>query len=494
MVAIMKKTSLISLFLLPLLVCGCHVGPRYSSPITEVPVEWKGFSPNEEDTPCVAFWWEVFDDEVLNELEERAVLNNNNVYVALERVIEARAMAGVSRSELYPHLNLAPSYENSGALFKLFVPPGTPETAAQDVFRIHQFQYAIPLNMTYQIDLWGKLCDQYTSAFRTAQAQEEALRTALLTVTTDLAASYYRFRSLDTQVRLLEETVVSYREWLKVTQSRFDQGLVNYLDVSNAALLLANVEADYFDVVRQQSLEENSIAILIGEIPSNFHLARAPLETPPPSVPAGLPSEVLLQRPDIAQAEREMASEHALVSAAYASFYPSLELTGTLGFSSPTLKDFLTWQSRLWDIGADAFWNVFDAGRRQSDLQAAWARFSQAKGTYQQTVLTAFGEVENALSNLEMQAKQYQSLEVSLLAAAKTTQISKERYLRGLSNYLDVINSFNNELVAQRNISTLIGARYLSTIQLIKAIGGSWTREGLLQSTSEEPCCSRECE
>lgn len=474
----MRGTCLIGALLL-VLGSGCQVGPRYSVPCVSVPEEWKGSQEQCKcNTPGVCLWWEIFEDPVLSHLEEQAVANSPNLYVALARVVEARSMADVSRAAAFPHFALQPSYSQMDSLFKLYLPGGAGfpvATALRNDYRVNQFQYVMPFNLSYEIDLWGKIRSQYESALYSSEALEEAFYTALLTLTSDLAMGYFQLRSLDAQLDLLEATQRLRREALKLAQSRYDKGLANYTDVSNAQLQLSNVDSQYFDLLRQRVLQENALAVLLGMPASDFCLERQPLIAPPPCIPAGIPSDILLQRPDIAQAERDRASKHASVRVAYASFFPSLDLTMTLGFQSPELKQFLKWLSRLFALGLNSHQPLLDGGELSANLCAAWARFAQADGSYQQTVVTAFREVEDALVNLELQAKQSESLEQSVEAATQTTTLSQRRYVKGLVSYKEVIDSERSQLDAQRTLLSLLGVRYVATVQLIKALGGSWS-------------------
>lgn len=467
---------------LMLLLCnGCNVGPEYVPPAVEVPDQWKAVTTTTpQEVYTLDYWWEIFNDETLNQLEQDAIANNPNLYVAVERVIEARAMAGARKAELFPQVTLNPSYNDSASLYQFFLPPGIvlpASTTAPSVFRIHQFQYVLPVNMSYEVDLWGKIRDQYESAVMSAQAQEEAYFTTLLSLTTDLASSYYQLRSLDLQVELFQATKRELQAGYDLTKSRYDKGLVNLLDVTQAQLQLSNVDAELIDTVRQRNLQVDQIAVLLGVPPATISIANRPLQGNPPEIPAGVPLTVLMQRPDIAEAERNMAAENALVGAAYASFLPSLTLTTTLGFSSPTLHDFMSWISRLWSFGGSADQTIFDGGLKKANLQIAWARFHEASGTYQQQVLVAFKEVEDALNNLDLEAQQAASLTQSVQAATTAVSLSINRYKSGLVPYLQVVDSQRSALEAQRTLATLQGLRYLSTVQLIKALGGNWSCE-----------------
>lgn len=481
-----SRKALYPLFLF-FFICGCRVGPRYHPPVVEIPAEWKETEKVSHAPTFEGLWWEVFDDEMLNSLEQRVVVANPSLFAALDRVAQARAIAGVDRAALYPQLNLNPSYSNTGQLFKIFLPdngalvPGTFPT----IYRIHMLQYTMPLNMSYELDLWGKLRGQFDSAAFNAQAQEENLQIVLLTLTTDLAVNYFKLRSFDTLLLVLENNLDLLRKNLKLVQSRFKNGLISELDVVSAEQEVSDNEAIYMDTMRQRALQEHTIAALMGLPASDVCLARMPLVELPPCVQPSMPSEVLLQRPDLRAAERMMASQHALIGVAYASFFPSLSLTGTLGFQSPDLKQFLQWKSRLWIIGANAALPIFDGGYHTAQLELSYAEFGESLHNYQQKVLTAFQEVEDALVNVEMQAKEYEQHIQSSQFADKRIRLATARYAKGMSNYLDVLDSERSKIQSDINRVNTLGMRYISTIQLIKALGGSWSFS--LQPSFEEP-------
>lgn len=458
---------------------GCQVGPKYSPPPVEIPDTWKHEEPQAQATamPPVDLWWEVFVDGTLNTIEEQAVTFNPNLMAALDRVAQARAIAGVERSAMYPQIGLAPSYSNQASLFKLYLPSGTTFPVGfnfPDIYRIHQLQYVMPLNMSYEVDLWGKISGQYKSAVFSARAQEENFQAALLTLTADVATAYFKMRAFDAQLNVIESNLDILRKSLGLTQTRFAQGLVSEQDVLAAMQEITDNEALLYDTIRQRELQVDALATLSGMPASEFCLERMPLKDTPPVIPAGVPSKILLQRPDIAAAERTMASQHALIGVAYAAFFPSFELTGTLGFSSPDIRQFLGWKSRLWALGLNAMQPIFTGGYNMANLNLAYAQYNEALHDFEQKVLTAFQEVEDSLVNLEMQAKQYDSYLASTEVSNKRTKLSLRRYQSGVTNYLEVLDSERSKLAADSNLVNVLGYRYISTIQLIKALGGVW--------------------
>ena len=452
------------------------MGPTYDPPCFVAPTEWKA-EDRSVNAPDVEDWWDIFYDPVLDSLEEIALRNSPTLYIALQRVVESRAILGVAKSELYPEANLAPSYNDSGYLFKLLGLGAFPIPSVErinPIVRVHQVEYTLPLNMSYELDLWGKIRSEVDAAKFNLQAEEEDFFNTLLTLTTDVATNYFLMRSLDTEITVLEESARVQKNSYDLTLSRYEKGLVNYLDVTESLATLAQTEANLDDTMRQRTLQENAIAVLLGLNASCFHLDRDPLISLPPPVPVGLPCSVLLRRPDLRKLERDAAADHALINIVYASFFPSFSLTGALGFQSPDFRDFLSWQSRLWSIGANAMQVIFDGGRRCSALELAYANFRTAEANYQEGVITALQEVENALNNLEWQNKQLSNLKIAFDANEKALSLSKNRHNEGLVNYLEVDTNQRNALQAESSYTNALGQYYLSTVSLIKAIGGSW--------------------
>lgn len=465
-----------------LAITGCRVGPRYHQPVVNTPLQWKGVQPT-EDSPLVCCtplseWWKIFEDAALDDVEAQAVRNNPDLFSTMAHLAEGWALAGVKRSDLFPQVDLAPSFNQTNELFRIFLPNNFNFPFIQQdfskPFRIHLYQCNLPVNVRYEFDLWGKYRHQYDSAFRSAQAREEAYQTALLSLTSDVASSYFHIRTLDALAELLHKTIEVREKGLELARSRFTSGLVNSADVDSAQLELCNTQANLQEVIRLRTVQENLLATLMGIPASEFRMHTLSYSPHIPVIPAGLPSSILRRRPDVAEAERNMAAQHAEIGVAYAEFFPAFELTSALGFFSPTFQDFLTWQSRLFSYTIGAFQTLFDAGRRRHRVKAAWAKFAEASGRYQQQVLTAFKEVEDALANLEFQKKQSDSLGCSVQSANQLTQISRNRYQAGAINYIEVVNNERSALDAQRAYITVLGERYQSTIQLIKALGGGW--------------------
>ncbi len=455
------------------LLAGCHLGPRYEAPDPAVPSDWKSAPATSLDSEWDN-WWEIFGDEQLASLEKLVIENNPTLYIALEKVAEARAVAGVAKSTLYPQVYATPSFNNVDELIKLY---GVPESFAprlKTLTRVQEQMYQLPIAMTYEVDLWCKYRGTYNAAAIYAQAQDEAVRVTMLTLSTELASHYFNLRALDTQIDLLKQIVQLRKESLALVHSSYESGLVSYLDYLQSEKMLADTDAEYQESIRQRALFENAIATLLGSLASEFHLDPSPLWQEPPTIPSGLPSDLLIRRPDLAQAERNMASFHEWIGVAYATYFPGITLTSHLGYSSPDLSKFLTWTGRLWQIGADIVQVIFNAGRNRSYVEAAFARFHEAKGSYEQAVLTAFQEVEDALSNVEQYALQSTDLQNAYRSSQDFFTLSQLRYTKGLVNHLDTLSAERAALDAKRSWMNALGRRYQASVQLIKALGGGW--------------------
>lgn len=444
-------------------------------------------------------WWEIFEDPVLNELEEHALTSSYTLWAALTKVIEARAQARINFAPLLPGINFTPSFTRTGSLFQnplagigtgLGSPAGllsssggnaagavgnqtTSELSAGD-FRFVQTQYLVPLTLNYEIDLWGQLNNAYYASLIRAQAASQAYLSVLLSLTADVASTYFQMRSFDTQQQVIQNNIRVRQDALNISQARFDAGLVTYLDVSRAKVEVAKAYADSADIYRLRGLQEDILATLVGVPAPVFAIAYHPLHIAPPVVPTGLPSELLCRRPDISEAERNLAASYRDIGVAYANFYPSLNLNAAYGFESPFTHQLFSWRSRFWDIGLNLFQTVFDAGRNQANFDYYRARWTESMANYQQKVLTAFQEVQDALVNLQGFAHRGVDIKAAVDAARITLELANMRYTRGLINYLDVVDAERQLLETEQTLASILGNRYISTVMLIKALGGGW--------------------
>lgn len=448
----------------PLLVlCGCSLAPSYSPPPDCPPATWKEPPPSEALTlPACAHWWTLFQDENLNQYEEISLENNPTLEIALQRIIEARGIAKTASAALYPSLFASLTTFNTGT-----VGPGLTGPVRQ-----HLQNYTLPLDASYEVDLFDRIHNQSLAAYLHVDVTQYDYATVYLTLTTDVALSYYACRALDAQLDVLDDTIRSRQDEVDVTQARYDAGLVNYSDVTRALNVLATAKGDKEVTLQARREQEDALAALLGYYASEFTMPKDPLHVESPSINPELTATLLLRRPDVAAAERFMAEQNALIGVARAGYFPSLTAQGSIGYSSLTWGSLFDWKSRLWEWGIQATQMLFDGGRVTGEVEAQTARFNQALNAYIQTTLDAFKEVEDALSAQTHTRAKFGYDEEAVSAAEDTRSISNERYLKGLVTYLDVVDAERTLLANRTERERSRFNTYESSIQVIKAIGG----------------------
>ena len=463
------KAHLAALFLIA--AAGCAIGPAYHRPVVETPAAWK----NEQDPSLWkqaepsdhaprGMWWEIFGDAELNELMARTLAKNNDAQAALARVTQAKALARQATADWLPSANVTPAFDHFQRTRASF---GGSGTFAGDT-------YSVPFDLSYEVDLWGRVRRSFEAASADAQAREAAYHSVLLSLTAETARLYLLARSLDSEIDILERTTGLRQESLDMASKRAEAGVVNELDVARAKTELAAAQAEAIDLHRRRAEIENALAVICGETASTFSLPPRPLTLDLPGVPAGLPSALLERRPDVAEAERAMAAANARIGVAKAAFFPTVSLTGAGGFESADVDALFDKDSRFWSIGPSISIPLFAGGRSKANLQATQASYDEAVAQYRQRVLTAFQEVEDALVNLRLRADQAEANARLLESARDSVRLSKARYDQGLVNYLEFVDAERSRLAAERTAVTLLSQRLVSTVLLIKAIGGGW--------------------
>lgn len=416
----------------------------------------------------------MYADQTLDELQRRALSANQDLKKAVARVDESRASLRVAKSARYPTLNLNQSYERN----RNSENGSQGSIAADEQVSMEQNRYRTTIDSSYELDLWGKIRRTVESAAAQSAAVEAARDTVLLNLTADVAENYFSLRSLDAEIVVLERMLRLREKALAVNQSRLDSGIALPADVSQAETELANVQSDLSEAKRRRILFRNGLAVLCGEPASTFGLEPKPLvSSSPPDVPAGLPSELLLRRPDVAEAEQMAAAKCAEIGIAKAAFLPSVKLTGYAGLESLELKDLFSWESRIWAVGPSVTLPIFVGGRNRANLKVAEARYEQAVATYRQSVLGAFRDVENALANTRAYTEQAKALRRAEESARRTVGYFDQRLQGGMIPYLDVVEAQRTLLQAERATAQILGARYVASVQLIKSLGGGWSAE-----------------
>ncbi len=469
------KSAALGLCLLAIAATGCTVGPNYHRPSVEVPSSfkepppagWKEAAPN--DAIAKGNWWDVFGDAKLSELESQAMVGNPTLDAAMARVTQARAAVRVTRADLYPTVTLEPSYLRERYSATRENPPGYITTAytANTI--------SLPLDFGYEVDLWGRVRRSVESARAQYQATEADYENILLTLKSDIAQNYFSLRYEDAERKILSDNIELLEKALQLTQVRHNGGVASGLDVSEAETLLATTQAQYAGLNVQRTQFEHALALLAGKPASEFSIPEDPRYLEPPAIPAGLPSDLLERRPDIAESERLMASANAQIGVARAAFFPSLSLTGTsLGYSSDNLTQLFNLSSTVWTAMAGASQPIFEGGRLQANYVRARAAYDESVANYREQVLTAFKEVEDGLSGLRVLEEQEAAQNTAIDSAKKTADISTARYKEGLANYLEVIDAQRTVLESEELTAQVREFRLLTTVQLIKALGGGW--------------------
>jgi len=452
------------------------VGPDYRVPTNSVPAEYKAVElgswkeGHPLDNVPKGNWWEVFGDARLNELEEQAVMCNQNLKAAFARVDQARATARVARSDLLPGLSLNPNFAR-----QRYSPNQDPSFGS-----ITANTFSVPLDLSYEIDLWGRVRRGFESARADAQASLADFYNVLLTLQGDVAQNYFALRSLDAEIGTVAATVDLRKEQVQLVRSRFEGGIGNDLDMARAETELATTEADAAMLAQRRSQLENALAILLGRSPSGFRLAAEATrnwDPRPPVIPAGLPADLLERRPDVAQAERQLASANARIGVAKGAFFPALSLTASGGYLSGDLQTLFNWDSRVWSIGPSVSLPLFAGGRNRANYRRAQAAFEESIAHYRQQVLVAFGDVENSLAGIRHLAEQSEAQQRAVVSARRAANLATDRYRSGIVGYLEVVDASREALQAERSNAQLTGQRLITSVQLIIALGGGWQND-----------------
>ena len=485
----MKRSSIfLSVFLLFL--AGCTVGPRYARPSapTPAPDAWKTQPPWQQAAPKDAIpkgaWWQVFQDSALDGYEQQLLQANQSLIAARDRLNQARSLARVATADFFPQASADPSVvreRGSGnrPLNGAVVSSGIARPYTQSV-------YAIPFSVSYEADLFGRVRRNVEAANASLQSTAADLGNVQLVLTAELAADYFTLRELDAEYQVVEESVGNQRKALDLLNQRHSGGIASGLEVAQQATLLDSTISQAALVQQSRAQYEHAIAVLVGQPASSFTVPAAPLKTTPPMVPLGIPSDVLERRPDVASNEREMAFTNARVGLARTAFYPHVTLSGAGGLESTAITSLFNAPSFFWSLGADALQPLLQGGRNRANLAAAQAAYDESVANYRQTVLTAFQQVEDGISNLSTLSQALSTQAAAVEDARKALDIANNRYVGGVTNYLDVITAQTTLLNNQRLETQLLGQQLVSSVYLVKALGGGW-EESQIRSEQVHP-------
>jgi multidrug efflux system outer membrane protein len=457
---------------------GCTVGPNYKRPAAVTPAKWDVAEPWRESAPKDAFpkgeWWSVFRDDELNALETQALAENQTLKVALAHLEQARATAAIQISTLFPTVSTAPSAERqrlSGTR-----PPNSNIVVTSPVT---QNVYTLPFTVSYEVDLFGRRRRSIEAAAASYQANAADAENVRLLVTSQVAGDYFNLRQLDAELGILNRTVEALQRGLELVNSRHQGGVASGLDVAQEETLLNQTRTQATLLRQQRKQFEDAIAVLVGRPAPDFRVGVRELNAEPPALDAGLPSDLLERRPDIAEAERQMAVANAQIGVAKAAYYPSLNLYGQSGWQTADIAKLANVSSIFWAVGANVAETIFTGGARRAQMQFARAGFDANVATYRQTVLSAFQEVQDDLTGLTVLDEARKSQQQAVDAARRALDISTSRYSGGLVNYLDVVTAQQNLLSDEQQLASIQGQRLVTSVLLVKALGGGWDASSL---------------
>jgi len=465
------------------LLAGCAVGPKYKTPSVPAPPaykemgNWKSAQPSDQNLG--GNWWEIFQDPQLNALEQQINVSNQNLKAAVAQYQEARAALRYARADYYPTISTAPTATRER------YSDNRPGSAARGTtFN----DFVLPVNLSYQVNAWGRVSKNVESYREQAQASAADLAVVNLTMHADFALDYFAARTLDAEEKLLQDTVGQYQQALQLNEERYKGGLASEVEVEQARTILETTQAQLVDVGVARAQFEHAAAVLVGKPPANFSLPALPLTTPPPPIPVGVPSELLERRPDVAAAERRVASANAQVGLAKTAYYPLVNLVGSGGFESGTITTLLQGPSAFWAVGAAVAQTIFDGGRRHALNDEAKAGYDSTVASYRQTALTAFQQVEDNLAALRILEQEAGVQATAVQSARRSLALSNTRYEGGVTSYLEVITAQNAALSDEVTAVNILGRRMASAVLLVQTLGGGWDRSNL----PERPeCCGK---
>jgi NodT family efflux transporter outer membrane factor (OMF) lipoprotein len=454
------------------LVSACSVGPDYIRAPVTTPARYK-----EADSAATTQsigdvikpnWWEMFGDAELNALEEQVEVSNQNVAQAEARYRQARALVVSARAAYYPTVTMGVGI--TGVQSSPTITPAEGPVQDKPPFTEH----SLPIDFSWEIDVWGRIRRTVESGEANAQASAADLEAAKLSARAQLAQAYFLLRTVDAQKQLLDETVAAYQKSLDLTTNRYNSGVVSRGDVLQAETQLKSTQAQAIDTGVQRAQLENAIALLIGKAAADLSIAVAPLKTIPPALPAGVPEEILTRRPDVAAAERLMASANAQIGVAVAAYYPNVSVNSTGGFESSSVGKWFSWMGRFWTAGLSMTQTLFDGGLRGAEVDQARAIYDGSVASYRQTVLTGYQEVEDNLAAQRILRDEADVQDAAVDAAQQSLAVTMNQYQAGIVSYLNVIVGQAIALNNQSTAVNILGRRLNASVLLVQALGGGW--------------------
>ena len=449
---------------------ACSVGPDYSRALVTTPANYKeadaAVTAQSIDDVIKTKWWEMFGDAELNALEEQVDISNQNVAQAEARYRQARALVASARAAYFPTVTVGVGV--TGQQLPTNVGPGPGKVTPAFT------EHTLPIDLSWEIDVWGRIRRSVESAEANAQANAADLEAAKLSARAELAQDYFLLRTVEAQKQLLDATAVAYQKSVELTTNRYNSGVASRGDVLQAETQLKTTQAQAIETDVQRAQLEHAIALLIGKAPADVSIPVAPIQTTPPALPAGAPEEILNRRPDVAAAERLMASANAQIGVAEAAYYPNVSVNTTGGFESSNLAKWFSWMGRFWSAGLSMTETLFDGGLRGSQVDQARAAYDASVAAYRQTVLTGYQEVEDNLAAQRILGAEAQAQDAAVQAAQQSLAVILNQYQAGIVSYLNVIVAQTIVLNNQVTAVNILGRRLNASVLLVKAVGGGW--------------------
>ncbi len=474
-----KMRAATALLCSALLFQGCVVGPKYKRATVDTPGTFKEVTPDDlkkmdgwkvaqpQDSVLHGNWWEIFGDPQLNALEARVSISNQNVAAAFANFMAARAIVREARAQYFPTLT-------GGASVIEQHQPSSSSTVASKASGSTFTAYSIPFDASWTPDLWGRVRNTVRANVANAQASAADLENTRLTAQAELAVDYFQLRGQDALKQLLDATVVAYEESLKLNQALYETGIASDEAVAQAETQLETARAQDTNLGILRAQYEHAVALLVGQPASSFSIAVEPLKIPPPAIPFGVPSQLLERRPDIAASERLMAQANAQIGVAKAAFYPTVTLGASGGLQSTSGSQLFSWASRFWSVGPTISELIYDGGLRRATVEQFRAQYDQTVANYRNTVLTAFQQVEDNLSNLRILSQEIQEQDIAIQSAQRSLKLATDRYRLGIDPYLNVITAQTTLFGNEQTAVNLRVQQIVNSVQLIEALGGGW--------------------
>lgn len=464
--------------LIVLSLAGCMVGPNYHRPDVPVAPTWKEQPPwrvaDPKDSLPKGSWWTIFGDAELNQYETQAVGANQTIETARDQLIQARASVQITQSGLFPQLATGVTAARTRVSANQPTTTGTPLSRAST-----QNDVIVPFNLSWEADAFGGVRRGVESSNALYQSSAANLENVRLLVTSELAADYFSLRELDAEIAVVENAVEYQKKALVLVNNRHSGGIASGLDVAQQETQLSATQTQATLLRQQRAQFEHAIAALVGVPASSFSVPVKPLALTAPAIPLGLPSDVLERRPDVAQAERQMASENAQIGVAKSAYYPGINIFANGGVQSADLGLLLNAPSAFWALGANVTETILSGGRRRAQMEFAKSGYDASVASYRQTVLTAFQEVEDGISGLNVLSQAAQTQQQAVDAAQRALTIANDRYVGGLVTYLDVVTAEQTLLDNKRLATQILGQQLTTSVSLVKALGGGWDAASL---------------